>query len=416
MPRFAATLAPLRHRDFRRLWTGTFCATAGQWIQQATLGWVVYELTKSASVLGAVLGVRAIPMLLLAPVSGIVADRFDRRTGLAAAQFLMVVISVALAILLKLEAVQVWHLFAFSVLSGVSAVFDRTLRSTLVFTSVPRTEAASAVALNSIAFSITRAIGPSVAGFLIASVGAAWNFMIQSVLYFGVVLAALSVSAPRATAPRKAFASPWQDVKEGMRFVFTDPVARVMVILGLVPPLLLIPSIGALMPIFAADIFKSGPEGLGLLLSSVGVGGILGGIVAAWMSRFDNTGLVQTLALIVFAASLVCFAISPTIVFALAFLVVAGMAEMVHFTAYTTTLQMCAPEQMRGRIASLLPIFPAFISVGSLGAGLLADVLGAEVVVIVFAGMALAIVGAAWTGSMALRDVTMSGLISSENK
>ena len=96
--------------------------------------------------------------------------------------------------------------------------------------------------------------------------------------------------------------------------------------------------------------------------------------------------------------------------------VLAGIAEMVHYTAYVTTLQMCAPEHMRGRVASLLPIFPAFISVGSLLAGFLAEVLGAEIVVIVLSGVALAIVAAAWTGSMALRDVTMSGLIGNEIK
>lgn len=416
MPRFATSLAPLRHRDFRRLWTGTFCATAGQWIQQATLGWVVYDVTQSATLLGAVLGVRAIPMLLLAPVSGLVADRYDRRIGLAAAQFLMVVISVMLAVLLGLKLVEVWHLFAFSLLSGVASVFDRTLRSTLVFSSVPRNDAASAVALNSIAFSVTRAIGPGVAGYLIASVGAAWNFTIQSFLYLGVALAALSVSAPPPSAATKAPASPWHDMKDGLRFAFTDPVARVIVVLGLVPPLLLIPAFSALMPIFAADVFESGPEGLGLLLSSVGVGGILGGIMAAWLSRYDKTGLLQTLSLVVFALSLMGFAASPTIMWALGFLAIAGMAEMVHYTAYVTTLQMCAPEHMRGRMASLLPVFPAFISVGSLTAGLLADVLGGRIVVLVLCALALAIIAAAWMVSMALRNVTMSGLIGNEKK
>jgi MFS family permease len=208
----ATTFAPLRHRDFRRLWTGTFFATAGQWIQQATLGWVVYDVTGSASVLGAVLGVRAIPMLLLAPVTGIVADRFDRRYGLAASQLLMVVISIALSLLLALERVEVWHLFAFSVLAGVSAVFDRTLRSTLVFHSVPRAEAGNAVALNSIAFSVSRAFGPSVAGFLIGAVGAAPNFAIQALMYMGVVLAALSVQAGRVPLSAKKQASAWEEM------------------------------------------------------------------------------------------------------------------------------------------------------------------------------------------------------------
>jgi MFS family permease len=413
LARFASTLAPLRHRDFRRLWAGTFFATAGQWVQQATLGWVVYDVTGSASVLGAVLGIRAIPMLLLAPVSGLVADRFDRRHALALSQLLMVVISIALSALLAFDAVLVWHLFAFSVLSGVSAVFDRTLRSTLVFHSVPRS-AANAVALNSIAFSVSRAVGPSVAGFLIGAVGAAINFAIQALLYMGVVLAALSVQATPPSARGKNPAPALEAMKEGLRFAAGDPVARMMIVLGLVPPLLLIPSFSALMPVFAADVFKSGPEGLGLLLSAVGVGGILGGLVAAWTARYDQTGLIQTLALAVFAFSLVAFAMSPNIAVAVVFLAIAGIAEMVHHTVHVTTLQMCAPEHMRGRIASLLPIFPAFISIGALVAGVLADFLGPEVVVILLAVTALGVVIAAWARSTAVRELRMSRLIAGE--
>jgi MFS transporter, DHA1 family, staphyloferrin A biosynthesis exporter len=405
------SLAPLRHRDFRRLWAGTFFATAGQWIQQATLGWVVYEVTRSPGLLGAVLGVRAIPMLLLAPLSGVVADRFDRRYALAAAQALMGVSCALLSVLLALDAVQPWHLFVFSILSGVSAVFDRTLRSTLVFTSVPRAEAAHAVALNSIAFSVTRAVGPSVAGFLIASVGAASNFAIQATLYLGVIASALSVTAPPPRATGKATITAWLGIKEGVRFAMTDPVARVMIVLGLVPPLLLIPCFSALMPIFAADVFKSGPEGLGIMLSAVGVGGILGGIVAAWVTRFDRSGRLQVLALIAFAAALFGFAVSPSIPLAVVFLAIAGIAEMVFHTIHVTTLQMCAPEHMRGRVASLLPVFPAFISVGALASGLATDALGAPFVVILFATISLVVIAFAWLRSTALREVTLSSLV-----
>jgi MFS family permease len=411
-----STLAPLRHRDFRRLWTGTFFATSAQWIQQATLGWVVYEVTRSPGLLGAVLGVRAIPMLLLAPLSGVVADRFDRRYALAAAQALMVVICATLSALLGLGAVQAWHLFVFSLLSGVSAVFDRTLRSTLVFTSVPRSEAANAVALNSIAFSVTRAVGPSVAGFLIASVGAASNFAIQSMLYVGVVAAALSVTAPAPRPSGKATVSAWRGMNEGVHFAMTDPVARVMVVLGLVPPLLLIPCLSALMPIFAADVFKSGPEGLGVMLSAVGVGGILGGVAAAWVTRFDRSGLLQVLALIAFAVFLFAFALSPSVPVAAVFLVLAGIAEMVHHTIHVTTLQMCAPEHMRGRVASLLPVFPAFISIGALASGVAANAFGAEITVIVFVTVSAAVVAIAWTRSAALREVTLSRLIAGERR
>jgi predicted MFS family arabinose efflux permease len=165
------------------------------------------------------------------------------------------------------------------------------------------------------------------------------------------------------------------------------------------------------MPVFAADVFKAGPEGLGLMLSAVGVGGILGGLVAAWTSRYDQTGLVQMLALAVFAFSLVAFAVSPSVAVAVVFLAIAGIAEMVHHTVHVTTLQMCAPEHLRGRIASLLPIFPAFISIGALLAGVIADLLGPEMVVFLLSGLAIAVIVASWSKSSAVRELRMSRLI-----
>jgi MFS family permease len=401
----------LRHRDFRWLWAGTFCATGGQWVQQATLGWVAYELTGSGTLLGAVLGMRAIPMLLLAPVSGLVAERYDRRRALAASQILVCIISLLLALAIALDALEVWHLFAFTLLAGVGAVFDRTLRSALVFNVVPRTEVANAVALNSIAFSVMRAIGPGAAGLLIAYIGPAWNFGLQALLYLGVAVIGLMIRAthePQSTKPR---GTAWSELEEGARFVLAHPIARMMLVLGMVPPLLLIPSFSALMPVFAVNVFHSGPEGLGLLLSAVGVGGIVGGVLAAWLTQYDRVGYVQTGAILFFSVSLAGFAYSPTLHVAVFFLALAGMAEMVHATLHVTTLQMCATPEMRGRIASLLPLFPAFISIGSLTSGAGADVIGPATTVLFTALAAAVIAMAAWLRSPALRTVTLSGLV-----
>ena len=411
MSRLASTFAALRHRDFRRLWVVTFCSTAGQWIQQATLGWVVYDLTHSGSLLGAVLAMRAIPMLLLAPVSGVVADRFNRRRALAASQLVVVAISFALAAALALERVRVWHLFTFTLLAGVGMVFDRTLRNTLVFSVVPRADVANAVALNSIAFSLMRTVGPAAAGFLIAWIGAEWNFTLQGLLYLGVAVIALIINTPYEDVRRAAHATAWADMKEGLRFAATDPVARMMVLLGLVPALLLIPSFSALMPVFAVKVFAAGPEGLGLLLSAVGAGGVLGGVAAVWAARFDRVGLTQALALLAFAASLIGFALSPNIAVASVFLMGAGMAEMVHMSSNVTALQMCAPQHMRGRVSSLLPMFPALMALGSLTSGIGADLLGAPALVTLLALVAAGAVGAAWARSVALRGLRLSKLV-----
>jgi len=411
LSRFASIYTALRHRDFRRLWVGTFCSTGGQWIQQATLGWVVYDVTGSSSLLGAVLAMRAIPMLLLAPVSGLVADRFDRRRALAASQLLVVTISFALAAALALERVEVWHLFAFTLLAGVGMVFDRTLRNTLVFSVVPRADIANAVALNSIAFSVMRTVGPAAAGFLIAWVGPALNFALQGLLYLAVAAIALALHTPYEPARRARHNTARADMKEGLHFAATDPVARMMVLLGLLPSFLLIPSFSALMPVFAVNVFAAGPEGLGLLLSAVGAGGVLGGVAAAWVVRFDRAGLTQALAIVAFALSLIGFALSTHIIVAAVFLVAAGMAEMVNMASHHTVLQMCAPAEMRGRIASVLPMFPAFIALGSLTAGVGADLIGAPGIVILTAAAAAGAVGIAWMHSTALRNLRLSKLV-----
>ena len=410
-----ANLGALRHADFRRLWIGTFCSTAGQWVQSATLGWVVYELTKSGALLGAVLSMRAIPMLLLAPISGVVADRYDRRRALAASQLIVVVISFAIAAGLAMDRLAVWHLFAFTLLAGVGMVFDRTLRNTLVFGTVPRADVANALALNSIAFSLMRTLGPAAAGFLIAWVGAAWNFALQGLLYIGVAVIAIKLNTPyeeaRPSTPKDAQSSMRADMIEGLRYAFTDPVARMMMLMGMVPALLLIPSFSALMPVFAVEVFRTGPEGLGLLLSAVGVGGVLGGMVAVRTARVDRIGLTQVIATLVFAGALIGFALAKHMGVAMFFLVIAGMAEMVNMSSNHTALQMSAPLSMRGRVASLLPMFPAMMAVGALSTGACADWLGAPGAVILLAVLAVVVAAASWMGSAALRGLRLSKLV-----
>ena len=228
MPALTSTIGAFQHRNFRWLWCGTFFSTAAQWIQQATLGWVVYDLTASAALLGAVLGVRALPMLALAPLSGLVADRFDRRHALALSQVAPCLASVALAALLAFDAVQVWHLFVFSLIGSSGMVFERTLRNTLVFDIVPRDEAANAVALNTIAFSVTRTLGPALAGYLIAWLGPAWNFAIQGATYAGVSASVLMIRLARAPQ-REPQPGAWRTMFAGFRFVAAHPQLRLSV-------------------------------------------------------------------------------------------------------------------------------------------------------------------------------------------
>ena len=341
------------------------------------MGWVVYEVTGSGALLGAVLGVRAVPMIVLAPLSGVAADRFDRKRLLQASQLLAAAVSAALGAALASGAIGVWMLFAFTVLMGASNVIDRPARFTSAFELVPREIAAKAMALNTIGFSLMRVLGPALAGYLIAWSGAAGTFLILAALYGASALVALTVAIPPPRQPA-ARTSALADMAEAFRFSVRNPVTRMLLALGALPYLLLVPVWVTLFPILAKDVFVAGPQGLGILLTSVGLGGTLGGLIANALARAERQGLLQAAWIAVMSAAILGVAASPTLAVAAACAFAGGIAEMALTASNMAVLQLSAPEAMRGRIASLMLLYPAMISTGSFLAGPLADLLGAR--------------------------------------
>lgn len=336
---------------------------------------MVYEISGSGALLGAVLGVRAVPMLLLAPFSGVAADRYDRRVLMQASQAVAAALAAAFGAALALEIVGTWMLFAFTLLMGTTYVLDRPARFTTAFELVPRELGVKAMALTTVGFSLTRIIGPAIAGYLIAWAGAAGNFFVQAILYAASGAMVLGVSIPARTraAPER---SAWSEMTEGLRFAARDPATRALVALGALPFLLLVPVWGTLFPIYAKDVFNAGPEGLGILLTAVGAGGTLGGLIANALGRAERQGLIQGAAVLGMCGAVAGIAASPSFAAAAAFAFAGGVAEMVLAASNMAMLQMSAPEHMRGRISSLLQIYPGLISLGALVAGPLAQAAG----------------------------------------
>jgi MFS family permease len=355
---------------------GSLFASAGQWIQQTTLGWVVYDLTGSGTLLGAISAMRAIPMVLLTPFGGVAADRMDRRVLMLGSQVGMFLLALALGLGLAFHRIQTWHLFMFTFLAGAAQVFNQPVRQTVVFDVVPRPVIPNAVALNTAAFNFTRALGPSAAGFLIAWFGPAGNFFIQSAAYLGVVASVLFIAFPPGRRVSRN-TSVLKNLGEGFRYVATDSTTRVLVLLGLIPPILLIPSFMALMPIFAKSVFHSGPTGLGFLLSSVGVGAVGGALFAASLGSFERRGLLQLGALFGMCLALLAFSFSRSLWVALPLLAVTGFCEMVYMTTNQTVLQLSVPDQLRGRVTSIMMLNMSFMPLSGLYAGALADRIGA---------------------------------------
>ena len=383
-------LATLRYRDFRNLWLGSFASYAGQWIQQATIAWIAYDMTGSKSMLGLILGVRALPMFVCAPLGGVAVDRYDRRRLLVGSQLVAAITAFLFGMVLALGQAQVWHLFAFVLVSGGASVLDRPARLAIIFDLVPREAAMQAVAINMIAFSVMRITGPAIAGYLIAWVGAEGNLFVQSALYFAAAASIVVIAIPQRER-RHGGRSAFSELAEGLRFAVTDRTARVLLAIGITPFLLLVPIFAGLMPLYTKDVFNAGPEVLGMLLTSIGIGGVGGGWVASTCMRFPRQGVVQACAVLAMSLGFLVLSVAPTVPVACLALVAAGLAEMVLFTSNQATLQLMVPDAMRGRIASLLQLYPAFVSVGIMFEGVLADYIGVQWVTVLMALLAAAL-------------------------
>jgi MFS family permease len=397
----------LSHRNFRWLWISSLFTYVSQWIQQASLGWVVYEITGSGSMLGLIFGMRAIPMIGLSPFAGLAADRWNRKKLMQNSQLLTALTAFSFGAALALDVVTTWMLFCFTLIMGATSVMDRPARYTLVFELVPRSIAMKAVGLHSTGFSLTRMIGPGIAGYLIAWFGMAGSFFIQTSLY----LIAWVLAMPLALAPNKAppaEVSALRDLLAGLRYLVADPTTRLLLAAGLIPCFLVVPIWGTLLPIYAKDIFHAGPEGLGVMLALVGTGGIFGGLIAGMLTRFDRQGVVQMVTLLALCASIVGLATSPSFSASLLFCFAGGASEVAFSTCNLTMLQMSAPESLRGRVSSLIPVLPGFISLGSMTSGPLADLTGARIACILLATACAVLMLSLFASSARMRMLKLS--------
>lgn len=390
------TFFALRFRDFRYLWMGSFFSSAGQWIQQTTLGWIVYDRTGSSTLLGVVNGMRSLPMLFFSPLGGVAADRVNRKALMMSTQLFLMVISVGLAVDLALGTDKIWHLFIFTFLAGVAWSFNMPVRQSVIYDLVPRYSFPNAVALSSAAFNFTRILGPSAAGFLLVWVGAHGNFFIQSVAYFivAILIFLVAIPATQSTARSRSVGS---NLKEGLVYVARDRTTLTLMIMGLFPVFFAMPY-ASLMPVFAKDIFHGGASSYGFLLSGAGAGGLLGGLFTASLGGFQRRGALQLGTMAAFGCGILAFSFVDKLWLGILLMVFTGFCQMVFMTTNQTLLQMNIPDELRGRITSLYMLDQGLVPAGTLLAGVGADFVGAPTVVMIMgiACVALAVAVALW--------------------
>ena len=371
-----ATLRTLGYRNFQLFFGGQLISLIGTWMQNIAQSWLVYRLTGSSVLLGAVAFAGQIPIFFLAPLGGIVADRRSRRRIVIATQTASMLLAFALAALTLTGTVHVWHVFVLASSLGAVNAFDIPARQSFQVEMVGKADLMNAIALISSMFNASRVIGPAIAGILVAAIGEGWCFFLNAVSYLAVItgLLLMNVEERQRGAPG---ISPWASVMEGFGFVVRNmPVHAILMLLGVVS--LAGMPYTTLMPIFADRILHGGPRAMGWLMGCAGVGALGGALRLASRTELKGLGRWLPVASFAFGATLIGFAWSRVFWLSACILVLAGFGMMIEMASSNTLVQSMAPDELRGRVMSVYSmVFMGMAPFGALLAGAAADRFGA---------------------------------------
>ncbi|HET7457537.1 MAG TPA: MFS transporter [Gemmatimonadaceae bacterium] len=388
MPPSATVLRAFRHRNYRLFFSGQSVSLVGTWVTRIATSWLVYRLTGSAWWLGVVGFVGQLPTLLLAPVAGVLVDRWNRHRILVVTQVLSMLQSAALAALAFAGRLSVGHILALQALQGVINAFDTPARQAFVVQMVEdRADLPNAIALNSSMFNGSRIVGPAIGGALLAAAGEGWCFALDAASYVAVIASLLAMRLPASaagspTTPAAARAGVGADLREGVRYAFGFPPVRSALVLVALMGLFGMPYT-TLMPAVAAGVLGGGPHTLGRLMTAGGLGALVGAFYLAGRSSVVGLGRVIMIGAVSAGLALVCFALSRSLWLSLAIMPVVGGAFMVTTASANTVLQTILPEALRGRVMALYTVaFLGTAPIGSLLAGAIAARVGTPLTIL----------------------------------
>ena len=393
--------SPLYIRNYQLFWLARFMAVFSTISMVVLIGYQTYDIARAdygmstaraAFQLGILGLVQFIPMFVLAPVAGLVADRFDRRRVVAISNLLDCAIAAVLAFLTWQEALNLPILFGLAAAHGAVRVFSGPAMSAIVPNIVPPRMLPNAIALSSIAWQSASVAGPAVGGLIFALSPAAPHALSAILLFLAsILILALPVVRADHGETRQ---NPWRQVKEGLRFTLRNRFLLGCITLDLFAVLL--GGVTALLPVFARDILEVGPEGLGIMRGAPALGAA---IVALWLSfrpLENNVGVKMLWSVVIFGAATLAFGLSRNFMLSLALLVLLGASDMVSVFIRSTLIQLFTPDAMRGRVSSISGLaISASNELGEMRAGASAALIGTTGAV-VFGGAGAIVITAIW--------------------
>lgn len=374
--RFRDMVRSLKHRNFQLFFSGQMISLIGTWMDNIAEAWLVYRLTGSSVLLGTVAFCGQIPIFLLGPLGGFVADRFNRRSIVVTTQVSSMILAFILSFLTLTKRITVGEVIAIATAMGVVNAFDVPARQSFLVEMVGREDLMNAIALNSSMFNSARVIGPSVAGILVASVGEGWCFFANAVSYIAVIAGLLMMRVPRSVIEEHA-ASPLEHIAEGFRFVRqTAPIRALLLLTGVISIVALPYSV--LMPIFAARVLHGNARTLGVLMGATGVGALLGALALASRTKLQGLAKLVAISCASFGTSLILFSFSRWYPLSVLLLVPVGFFIMVQMASTNTLIQSMVPDRLRGRTMAVYSMmFLGMAPIGALLSGTVAKYIGA---------------------------------------
>ncbi len=407
------TFRALRHYNFRLWFFGQTISLIGTWMQSMAQQVLVYRLTGSAAALGTVNFIALVPLIPLSLWSGSIADRYSRRTILLISQILMMLQAIILAVLCWTEVVQLWHVYVLSFVMGSVIAIEMPARQAFIVDMVEgKEDLPNAIGLNSAMFNTARALGPALAGMIVAATGEGNAFFLNSLTFLAVITSLLMMRGlPVSHQPIDKEIGTLAHVAAGFKYVVSNQVMLVLISIIAVSAFLSMPY-NTLMPVFAnrllaesaqpvVSFFCDSPAGvircqspdalpLGFLLTTVGVGAVVSAFVVASLREGAGKGRLLTIGNLAFPIMLLAFAFSRSFLLSLVILFFVGASFVLQNALANTLLQIVSPDEMRGRVMSLFSMtLQAMMRLGGLQAGYVADWLGAGMSVAVGAGLSL---------------------------
>ena len=398
------TFAALSIPNYRRYYSGQAISMIGTWMQMTAQAWLVLRLTHSSStVLGVIVALQTLPVLVLGPYGGVIADRVDKRRLMIALQSAMGLQALALGLLTLTGVVQVWEIGLLAALLGLNNAFENPARQSFMMEMIGPEHLRNAVSLNSVLVNVARSIGPAVAGILIATVGEGVCFLANAASFVAVVFS-LTTMDGHQLSPSTPTPSARGQLREGLRYVRSTP--------ALATPLLMMGLVGCLtyefqvsLPVMADRGLRVGATGFGFMTAAMGVGAVFGGLLVAARGKTGLRPLV--VAAFGFGVAMALAALAPSLAFELVALAIVGAGSITFMSTGNSTLQLEAAPEMRGRVMSLWFVaFQGSTPIGGPIIGATMAALGPRAGLGVGAATAVLV---ACAGLLALRRLTLPG-------